>query len=100
MLTLPKNDSGKKRFLPGLQCCPRNSSAGNCRVIHPLIFWKMFLELLIAILMGLATPDYKSTMNADDTVVTTTSDDGDTEPGGEDDSGDTGHIPPKPPTGG
>ena len=53
------------------------------------------LELLIAILLGLAAPDYTAKTNADTTMVTAS----DTETDPVDDSGgDTGHIPPKPPT--
>ena len=52
------------------------------------------LELFIAILLGLASPDYTTTTTSDGAGVTTeTSTEGDTDTGGE-----TGHIPPKPPT--
>ena len=55
------------------------------------------LELLIAILLGLAAPDYTATTNADNTVVTSTANGTETDPL-DDSGGDTGHIPPKPPT--
>lgn len=63
------------------------------------------LPFFIAILLGLAAPAFTNSTDVNSPVIMSTS--GDTEPdpdgegdGGSDDSGDTGHIPPKPPTGG
>jgi hypothetical protein len=84
---------GKKRFLSAMQYSPEDYSSGNLLSFHLLNFWKM-LEILIAIWLGLAVPGYTTTTTSDGTGVTTeTTTEGDTDTGGE-----TGHIPPKPPT--
>lgn len=61
------------------------------------------LELLFALLMGLAAPVFNNSTDTGSPVTTMNADaeddpDGDDGSAGGDTGGETGHIPPKPPT--